>query len=184
MRVLPRRVLEAIYFRSIVSSATYGVLVWGTCTLFLLCDVELIHLRAAKIIHGLAEVNMETLKRIHSQSLTYVIKLKLTSLMYSAYYGLIPKPICDLFHKTEQRPYNLRRRDGFKVPKYNYSMERTSLPYRGPIVWHILPESYKLSDSRESFKKKIKKDQALLDKLSFKKESCLITNKDDDFYYF
>ena len=106
------------------------------------------------------------------------------SLMYSAYYGLIPKPICDLFQKTEQQPYNLRRRDGFKVPKYNYSMGRTSLSYRGSIVWNILPESYKLSDSHESFKKKIKKDQVLLDKLSFEKESCLITNKDDDFYYF
>ena len=104
--------------------------------------------------------------------------------MSSAYYGLIPKPICDLFHKTEQRPYNLRRRDVFKVPKYNYSMGRTSLSYRGPIVWNILPESYKLSDSHASFKKKIKKDQALLDKLSFEKKSCLITNKDDDFYYF
>ena len=93
--------------------------------------------------------------------------------MYSAYYGLIPKPICDL-----------RRGDGFKVPKYNYSMGRTSLSYRGPIVWNILSESYKLCDSHESFKKKIKKDQVLLDKLSFEKESCLITNKDDDFYYF
>ena len=92
--------------------------------------------------------------------------------MYSAYYGLIPKPICDLFHKTEQRPYNLRRRDVFKVPKYNYSMGRTSLSYRGPIVWNILPESYKLSDSHANFKKKIKKDQLLLDKLSLEKESC------------
>ena len=41
----------------------------------------------------------------------------------------------------------------------------------------------KLSDSHTSFKKKIKIDQALLDKLSFEKESCLITNKDDNFYY-
>ena len=69
LRVLPRRVLEAIYFRSIVPSVTYGVLVWGTCTLSLLCDVELIYLRAA------------TLKRIHWQPLTNVYKLKLTSLM-------------------------------------------------------------------------------------------------------
>ena len=156
----------------------------GTCSPSLLYDVELIHLRAAKVIHGLAEVNMETLKRIHWQPLTNVYKLKLTSLMYSAYYGLIPNPTCDLFHETEQRPYNLRRRDGFKVSKYNYSMGRTSLSYRGPIVWNILSESYKLSDSHASFKKKIKKDQALLDKLSFEKESCLITNKYDDFNYF
>ena len=97
---------------------------------------------------------------------------------------LIPKPICDLFHKTEQQPYNLRRRDGFEVPKHNYSMGRTSLSYGGLIVWNILPKSYKLFDSHASFRKKIKKDQALLDKLSFEKESCLTTNKDDDFYYF
>ena len=56
LRVLPRKVLEAIYFRSIVPSVTYGVLVWGTCTL-LLCDVELIYLRAP------------TLKRIKLTSL-------------------------------------------------------------------------------------------------------------------
>ena len=100
LRVLPRRVLEAIYFRSIVPSVTYGVLVGRTCTLSLLCDVELILLRAAKIIHGLAEVNMETLKRIHWQPLTNVYNLKLTSLMYSAYYGFIPKPICDFFSQN------------------------------------------------------------------------------------
>ena len=71
------------------------------------------------------------------------------------------------------------------IPKYNYSMGRTFLPYRGLIVWNILPKSYKLSDSHSSFKKKIKKkkDQALLDELSFEKESCLITNNDDDFCY-
>ena len=64
---------------------------WGTFTISLLSDVELILLRAAKIVHGLTEVNMATLKRIW-QPLTNVYKLNLTSLMYSAYYGLIPKP--------------------------------------------------------------------------------------------
>ena len=62
LRVLPRKVLEAIYFRSIVPSVTHGVLVWGTCTLSLLCDFELIFLRAA------------TLKRIHWQPLTKVVQ--------------------------------------------------------------------------------------------------------------
>ena len=66
--------------------------------------------------------------------------------MYSAYYGLIPQPICDL-----------RRRDGFNLPKYKYSIRRTSLSYGGLFVWNILPESYKLSDSDASFKKKKKR---------------------------
>ena len=142
------------------------------------------NLRAAKIIHGLAEVNMETLKHIHWQPLTNVYKLKLIPLMYLVHHGLTPKPICDLFHKTEQRHYNLRGTAGFNALKYNYSIGRTSLSYRGPTAWNILPVSYKLSGSHASFKQKIKKDQALLGKLSFDKESCLITNKNDDFYYF
>ena len=64
------------------------------------------------------------------------------------------------------------------------SIGRTSLSYRGPIAWNILPESYKLIDSWASFKQKIKKDPGLLDKLSFEKELCLSTNKNEDFYYF
>ena len=62
------------------------------------------------------------------------------------------------FHKTEQWPYNLRRSDGFKAPKYNNSgsIGRTSLSYRGSIVWNILPaaESYELSDSLANFRKR------------------------------
>ena len=96
-------------------------------------NVEWIHLRAAKIIYSLADINLETLKYIHWQPLLNVYELKLTfkltSLMYSVYYGLAPKSICDLFHKTEPQRYHLRREEGFNVPKYNYSIGRTSLSY-------------------------------------------------------
>ena len=89
----------------------------GTCSPALLHNVERIHLRAAKIIYSLADVNLETLKYISWQPLMNVYKLKLTSLMYSVYHGLAPKSICDLFHKTEPRRYHLRRAEGFNVPK-------------------------------------------------------------------
>ena len=39
LRVLPKKVVEAIYFRSIVPSATYGILVWG----FRTCSPALLH---------------------------------------------------------------------------------------------------------------------------------------------
>ena len=103
--------------------------------------------------------------------------------MYSAYYGLIPKAFCDLCHKTEQRPYNQRRRDALNISKYNHAMVRTSLSYCAvlcrisslshidfPIVMQVL--------------RKRKKDQALLDKLCFEKELCLITKENDDSHYF
>ena len=56
----------------------------------------------------------------------------------------------------------------FNGKRSRYKMQ-TEYTYRGPIAWNILPESYKLIDSWASFKQKIKKDPALLDKLSFEK---------------
>ena len=85
---------------------------------------------STKIIYSLADVNLETLKYIRWQPLMNVYKLKLTSLMYSVYYGLAPKYICDLFHKTEPQRYHLRRAEGLNVLKYNYSIGRTSSSYR------------------------------------------------------
>ena len=64
LRVLPKKVQEAIYFRSVFPSITYGTLVWGTCSPNFLHGDEMIHLRAAKIMHSLTEVNMETLKHL------------------------------------------------------------------------------------------------------------------------
>ena len=100
MSLLPKKVLEAIYFRNIVPSATYGILVWGTCSPALLLNVEWIQLRAAKIIYSLADVNLETLKYIRWQPLMNTYKLKLTSRMHSVYYGLAPKSICDFKLQT------------------------------------------------------------------------------------
>ena len=71
LKVLPKNVREAIYIWSIVPCATYGILVWGPCSPALLHDVERIHLRAAKIIYGAADVNLETLKFICWQPLRY-----------------------------------------------------------------------------------------------------------------
>ena len=71
LKVLPKKVLEAIYIWSIVPSATYGILVWGPCSPALLHNVERIHLRAAKIIYGAADVNLETLQFNCLQPLRY-----------------------------------------------------------------------------------------------------------------
>ena len=61
--------LEAVYFSSIVPSATYCVTIWGTCSLTLLQDLERIHTRAAKIIHNLPDrvTDTEILEKTHWQ---------------------------------------------------------------------------------------------------------------------
>ena len=53
MSHLPIKVKEEIYFKTIISTVTYGIIVWGTCSPSLMNDIERIHARAAKIIHRL-----------------------------------------------------------------------------------------------------------------------------------
>lgn len=73
----------------------------------------------------------------------------------------------------------------FDIRRLNFDFSRfsASYPIEG-LLCGISCLNHKLSVSYASFKNNIKKDKTLLDKLSFAKESCLITNKDDDFYYF
>ena len=53
MRHLPMTFLEDVYFKIIISSVTYCVAAWGSCSEGFFQDIEKIHMRAAKYIHGI-----------------------------------------------------------------------------------------------------------------------------------
>ena len=55
MSYLPIKVKEEIYFKTIISTVTYGIIVWGTCSPSLIRDIERIHARTANIIHCLSK---------------------------------------------------------------------------------------------------------------------------------
>ena len=52
MSYLPIKVKDEIYFKTIISTVTYGIIVWGTCSPSLMKHIERIHIRAAKVIPG------------------------------------------------------------------------------------------------------------------------------------
>ena len=51
MRQLPPKVLEEIYFKSIIPAVIYCILVWGNCSSALLNSLNPIHDRAARLIY-------------------------------------------------------------------------------------------------------------------------------------
>lgn len=51
MRQLPPKVLEEIYFKSIIPAVIYGIVVWGNCSSAMLNSLTLIHERADRLIH-------------------------------------------------------------------------------------------------------------------------------------
>ena len=51
MKKLPVKVLEEIYFRSIVSAVTYGMVVWGNCSYYIMDSLNPVQARATRVIH-------------------------------------------------------------------------------------------------------------------------------------
>ena len=58
---LPKATVETIYYKTVILSVLYGMAVWGSCSDYLMKGLELIHLRAARLIHKLSrDVEDET----------------------------------------------------------------------------------------------------------------------------
>ena len=51
MKKLPVKVLEEIYFKSIVSAVTYGIEVWGNCSYSIMDSLNPVQARATRVIH-------------------------------------------------------------------------------------------------------------------------------------
>ena len=51
MKKLPVKVLEEIYFKSIVSAVTHGIVVWGNCSYYIMDSLNPVQTRAARVIH-------------------------------------------------------------------------------------------------------------------------------------
>ena len=51
MKKLSVKVLEEIYFKSILPTVTYGIVVWGNCTSSIMDSLNHVQGRAARVIH-------------------------------------------------------------------------------------------------------------------------------------
>ena len=182
-RYLPKPVQELIYFRTIIPAITYCIAVWGTASAVYLEELETLHAKAAKIIHKI-KVNCsdgDLLQRANWEPISYLYKRRIVSWMHHIYYETLPSPISNNFVKKSGRLSNPQQ---FVVPRYHKEIGRNSLRYRGVVLWNTIDSKLKSYDNLDTFKDKIKYFKNSVNQLSFRKESCLITNKAHDFYYF
>ena len=59
IRHLPLKLLEDIYFKTIIPHVTFSISVWGSCSPTTFAEIDRLHFRAAKIIHSLLTNTME-----------------------------------------------------------------------------------------------------------------------------
>lgn len=87
--------------KGILPSVTYGISLWGNCSVAKLAHLEKIHLSATKLIFKLPQIP-GSLTRLPSswKPISYLYKLKLLCLTHKIFYGVCPEKISSIIKKN------------------------------------------------------------------------------------
>ena len=185
IKFLPKPILETIYYKTIISSVLYGIVVWGSCSSALMDDIDRIHLRATRIIHNLPcnILNDDIMNAPYWNSINLFYIKRLLVITYNIYYGNCVEPLNDLIVKPVTT-YNFRKSLNVEILRPRTEVGRSSFQHRAALAWNLLPDDIKNCSNLAIFKRKLKDNKNILKSISFTKVSCSITNKSSDFKYF
>ena len=182
MSYLPVKVKEEIYFKTIISSVTYAMAVWGTCSPALMTEIEKTHARAARLIHNLPRnlTDENALATVSWDPLDYIYKRKLLTFVHKSYHE-DDRQAKSYVTKNVNR---YAKSDSLVIPRANSEKGRTSFSYRGPLLWNNLKPETRAISNLSSFKRKLKDNKGKILSISFKKEASQIASKSVDFLYY
>ena len=155
---LSRNALLDLYFKIILPSVLYGLVVWGSCpNAELLHSLEVLHRRAARITYNLPRdmPTEEVCRHSNWNTLTLYYKLRLIKLLHSVFKGEAPTALSYLTNKPGTA-YNFRRSNNIIVPRVNSQFLKNSISYRGAILWNAVSSHF--ADQFTPFYRKVKKD--------------------------
>ena len=153
---MSRNALFDLYFKIILPSVLYGLVVWGGCpNTDLLQSLELLHRRAARIIYNLPHdtTTDEVYRHSNWNTLNFYYKFRLIKLFHSVFIGEAPAALSFLTNKP-CTAYNFRR--SWKACNFNSKFLKNSISYRGAILW--IAVSTRFTRQRTDFYGKVKKD--------------------------
>ena len=110
-RFLPRNVRQDLYFKIILPSVTYGLILWGSCcNSDLFQSLERLHCRAARLIFNLPKdmTSADVLQRAQWQTLSTYYKLTIFICFYKAFHDRLPVTLIDLIFKKQATNYSTR----------------------------------------------------------------------------
>ena len=97
---LSASILETFYYKIVIPSVLYGIVIWGSGPKFK--DLEMIHIRAARLIHKLPTSFKDSgiLSKVGWMPLEYFYKFRILTITYNAYYNLGLREINSLITKN------------------------------------------------------------------------------------
>ena len=153
---LSRNALLDLYFKIILPSVLYGLVVWGGCpNAELLHSLEVLHRRAARIIYNSPRdmPTLEVYRHSNWNTLTLYYKLRLIKLLHSVFIGQAPMALSYVTNKS-CTAYNWGRSNNIIVQRFSSQFLKNSISYRSAILWNAVSSHF--TDQFTVFYRKVK----------------------------
>ena len=155
MSLSKRRLLFKSFMQSQLS---YCPLVWMFHNRNLNRKINNLHERALRIVYNDDKSTFSELLQMDGSLSIHQRNIRLLALeVYKFTKGFSPAVVNEIFVNRKYDGPNLRSQVELKVPKISsISKGKSSLRYLGPMIWNILPNHIKNSESVKEFKNRIK----------------------------
>ena len=147
----------SLYKSSSLPHLTYCHLVWHFCNALDRRKLERIQEQALRAVYKTRSASYQELLDRAKLPTLYNRRLQdIATLMFKVKHSLVPVNISDLFN-LKNTQYNLRN-DDFKLPRFEtVRFGKNSIKYVGPLLWSKLPRYLRMIETRNSFKRNIRK---------------------------
>ena len=141
------------------SQFNYCPLIWMCHNRTTNRKINRLHERCLRIICNNEPSSFKTLSEKDSSVSLHDRNIQcLTTEMFKVSNSLSPHILSNIFTQKNCQPYNLRLNSQFFRPLLRSVFHETeSISYLGPVIWDILPDSYKNLPSSSVFENRIKK---------------------------
>ena len=137
-RFFPTSVLLDLYFKVILPSITYALVVWGGCSnKENFKSLERLHCRAARIIYKLPRYmpSEEVLSKVGWNTLFFYYKTAILKLICKIIKNVTHNSMSDLVNRRECN-YSLQAKYQLSAPRFNTKTLKLSITYRGATLWN------------------------------------------------
>jgi len=154
----PGQTLLQVYKSLIHPHFNYCNMVWG-CNQNATSELYIAQKKALKIALSLSirTPSHEVFHKAHMLTLAGINRSHISIFMYKYHNNLLPISYCGKYQQIrDKHTYNVRTCKDYIVPRRSIKSYQTSLQYRAPMLWNMLPSSLKECDSLSVFKSKVK----------------------------
>ena len=155
----------------VIPSVLYEIVIWGSGPK--LKDLEVIHIRAARLIHKLPNSfkDSDILTKVGWMPLEYFYKSRILTITHNAYYNLGLQEINYLVTKNSNN-HNLRKSLNAVLTRPETELGRRSFVHGSAIAWNALPDNLKDSPNPSIFKYNVKRSKQTILNINFGMYVC------------